>query len=171
MILSTQRLALSKLSHTDADFILHLLNTPTWLRYIGDRNVKTSVDAIRYIEDGPMKSYAARGYGLSKVSLLQTGEPIGLCGLLVRDYLQAPDIGFAFLPEHSGKGYGYEIASATIAHHRRIHQVTTICAITVPDNHASIALLKKLCFIEKKKFNREGEELLLFERYQAQEGY
>lgn len=167
MILSTPRLSLSLLSHTDADFILHLLNTPTWLRYIGDRKVKNSSDAIRYIEDGPMKSYATRGYGLSKVSLLQTGEPIGMCGLLVRDYLTSPDIGFAFLPEHSGKGYGYEIASATIEHHRKHHQISTISAITVPDNHASIALLKKLGFIEKEKFNREGEDLLLFENHQA----
>ena len=165
MILKTSRLTLSKFTHDDADFILQLVNSPDWLRFIGDRNVKNIQDAIRYIEAGPLKSYEAHGFGLSKVSLTSSGAPVGMCGLLSRDYLDFPDIGFAFLPQYFGMGYGYEIASGTIYHYRNAKTITSLCAITVPHNDASIALLKKLDFVQKTTLNREGETLLLFENH------
>ena len=40
-IFETDRLILKPTSEEDAEFIFELLNTPKWLKYIGDRNVKS----------------------------------------------------------------------------------------------------------------------------------
>lgn len=115
-ILETERLSLRQLNYGDAPFILELLNSPGWLKFIGDRNVQTEEDAIHYLQHGPMKSYEMFGFGLSLVELKTDETPIGMCGLLKRDYLEHPDIGYAFLAEFMGYGYAFEIASATLAY-------------------------------------------------------
>ena len=94
----TGRLRLRWLDARDAAFVLELVNDPAWIRYIGDRNVRTLRDAERYIDDGPVDMYARLGFGLYLVELTQTGEPVGLCGLIKRDALEDVDLGFAFLP-------------------------------------------------------------------------
>ena len=108
MRLETERLLLTHLDPADAAFILELLNEPSWLRFIGDKNVHSLDDARRYIENGPMAMYAAKGFGLYRVALKETDTPIGICGLIKRDTLPEPDIGFAFLPRAWGAGYARE---------------------------------------------------------------
>ena len=98
MITQSERLWLEKPSLEDAPFILNLLNSPGWLKYIGDRGVKSIEDAEAYLTNGPMKDFETYGFSLFKVMLKSTAEPIGLCGLLKRSFLDDPDIGFAFLP-------------------------------------------------------------------------
>ena len=114
IVLETDRLTLRQFTIHDTDFIISLLNSPGWLEFIGDRNVKTQEQATDYLLNGPIKSYHENGFGLSLVELKHPQKPIGMCGLLKREYLEHPDIGFAFLPEYSGKGYAYEIAKATM---------------------------------------------------------
>ncbi|WP_128543255.1 GNAT family N-acetyltransferase [Larkinella soli] len=163
--METPRLLLRRLTDADADFILELLNTPSWLRFIGDRGVRNPDDARGYIRNGPQHSYEQHGFGLDLVALKESGTPIGLCGLLKRDYLDHPDIGFAFLPDYAGKGYGYEAASAVIAYARTELGLEKIAAITDPDNTGSIRLLEKLGLRFRKRFFLAGtnEDLLLFE--------
>src|SRR6478736_8102385 len=113
-ILETERLQLRQFEIDDAEFIVELVNTPGWLKFIGDRNIKTTEDAIRYLQNGPMKSYQENGFGLSLVEEKGNRKSIGMCGILKRDSLENPDIGFALLPEFVGKGYAFEIALATV---------------------------------------------------------
>jgi RimJ/RimL family protein N-acetyltransferase len=161
-ILETERLRLRKFDLNDAQFIIELLNSPGWIRYIGDRNVKTEQQAIEYLKNGPLKSYRENGFGLSLVETKE-GRPIGMCGIIKRDTLEHPDIGFAFLPEFTGKGYAYEIASATLSHATDKLKLAKIAAITLPDNTNSIKLLEKIGLNFVKSFaNQNGEELLLF---------
>ncbi len=98
----------------DSQFIFELLNSPTWLKYIGDRDIKNLDDAQNYIINGPIKSYEIHGFGLYKVALKNNDTPIGICGLLKREGLEDNDIGFAFLPEYEEKGYAYESAKAIL---------------------------------------------------------
>ena len=142
--LTTQRLVLRELSPADAAFILELLNEEGFLRYIGDRGVNDLASAERYIVDGPVASYAEHGYGLWRVELRDGGEPIGICGLINRASLEHPDIGFAFLERHGGKGYAYEAAHATMDQALRVLHLPAVLAIVQPYNHASIRLLGKL---------------------------
>ena len=149
-VIETERLVLRRLSTADAEFILELLNDPSFLRFIGDKGVRTLDDARAYVLNGPVQSYETFGFGLYLAALKDTLAPIGICGLLKRDTLPDVDIGFAFLPGYRGKGYASEAARATLVHGKDGHGLTRIVAITNPDNEASIGLLEKLGF----KFER-----------------
>jgi RimJ/RimL family protein N-acetyltransferase len=150
-ILQTERLYLRELELSDAPFIVELLNSPCWLQYIGDRHVRTIEEAEAYLKNGPIKAYAEVGYGLSLVVLKNNDKSIGICGLLKRDYLEHPDIGFAFLPDVMGKGYALEIALA-LKQFAELHwQVQKLSAIVQTDNDRSIKLLKKLGLSFKEK--------------------
>jgi RimJ/RimL family protein N-acetyltransferase len=144
----TPRLSLRLMELRDSAFILDLLNQESFIRQIGDKGVRNLADAADYIRKGPMLSYQRHGYGLFLTALRAAppqGEmPIGICGLLQRDWLAHPDIGFAFLPQYAGKGYATESALAVMAHGRRVHGLDRIVGITAVDNHASIAVLQKI---------------------------
>jgi RimJ/RimL family protein N-acetyltransferase len=164
LILITERLVLRQFTTSDTTFVVELLNSPGWLEFIGDRHVKTDDDAVNYLENGPIKSYALNGYGLFLVELKNTGEPIGMCGIINRDYLEHPDIGFAFLPGYMGKGYAFEIASATMSYATNTLALPKIFAITLPGNKLSIKLLTKLRMrcISQFWLPDNSEQLLLF---------
>jgi [ribosomal protein S5]-alanine N-acetyltransferase len=145
-ILETERLVLRRMSLDDDAFVRALLNEPSFIRYVGDRGVRTLDDARRYIADGPLASYERVGFGLYVVEARVDQAPIGICGLLKRDTLEDPDLGFAFLPRFWSKGYAYESASAVLTYGRTALGIRRILAITSPDNNASIRLLLRLGF-------------------------
>src|SRR6266508_131068 len=163
-ILETARLVLRRLSSDDAEFILELLNQPSFLRYIGDKGVRTTEDAVRYIQTGPVASYERFGFGLYLVELKETGVSIGICGLLKRDSLPDVDVGFAFLPSYWSQGYAFESASAVITYGRDVLGLKRIVAITSLDNSASMRLLEKmgLRFERLIKLSEDEPEVRLF---------
>lgn len=160
-ILETERLRLREFTLEDAPFIIELLNSPGWLEFIGDRNVRTLEQARDYLENGPIKSYRVNGYGLSMVERKEDGAPIGMCGMLNRDVLECPDIGFAFLPAHHLRGYALEIAKAVMDHAKDVLKLPRVAAITVPGNSRSISLLEKLELRYIKSFSFPGSAELL----------
>jgi len=162
--IESERLFLRPLTLEDGEFILELLNTDGFIKYIGDRNVKTIEQAEDYLLNGPLKSYETNGFGLGLVELKTERIPLGMCGLLKRDYLDDPDIGFAFLPQHNGKGYAHEIAKALIDYWIQRPQMKRILAIVLPENSSSIRLLEKLGFRYDKNFISPdtNEELCLY---------
>ena len=162
-ILETERLILRQFELTDAKFIVELVNTPRWIEFIGDRNIRAQEAAITYLQNGPMKSYEENGFGLSMVEL-KDGTPIGMCGILRRDTLESPDLGFSFLPQFMGKGYAFEIADATLNYAKTELNLGPILAITVPTNKKSIRLLEKIGLRFKQIiYNTEkNEELMVF---------
>jgi RimJ/RimL family protein N-acetyltransferase len=128
----------------DAAFIVELVNDPDWLRFIGDRQVRTLADARSYIAGKPTAMYATPGLGLHVVSRSVDPTPLGLCGLIRRDGLDDVDLGFAFLPRFRGHGYAREAAAAVMAHGRDVMGLRRIVAITLPQNLPSIRLLDAL---------------------------
>lgn len=163
-ILETERLLLRQFTTDDAKFIVQLVNSPGWIKFIGDRNIKTDEQANKYLQNGPLKSYELNGFGLCLVELKNEKTPIGMCGIIKRDHLENPDIGFAFLPEFTGKGLAFEIANATMKFAKDKLKLPTIFAITVSDNKTSIKLLEKIGMRFNKRFSfpNENEELMLF---------
>ena len=163
-VLETDRLTLRHLSPDDAEFIIELLNDPSFIRYIGDKQVRSLDDARTYVLNGPIKSYETYGFGLNLVELKSNRIPIGICGILKRDTLPDPDIGFAFLPAYWKQGYAFEAADAVMRHARAAFDVNTILAITTPDNEASGKLLRKigLHFDQMIKLTPESDEVKLF---------
>lgn len=163
VILETDRLLLRELVVQDAAFILVLLNSPGWLQFIGDRNVRSKEEAVNYLKNGPIKSYKENGFGLYLVERKEDQKSIGVCGMIIRVQLEHPDLGFAFLPEYFGKGYAYEIARQTIVHASTNLKIKPIWAIVDPLNIKSQQLLKKLGFLYTKKIYpfEDRKELLL----------
>jgi RimJ/RimL family protein N-acetyltransferase len=148
----------------DAAFMLALLNDEGFLRHVGDRGVRTVEAAAAYIDNGARASYQRYGFGLYLVERRETAEPIGICGLVKRDLLPQPDLGFALLPRFRSAGYAREAAQAVLAHARGALGLTRILAITSLDNAASIALLGTLGFRFEgnTRLTPDGEELRLF---------
>lgn len=149
-ILETERLILRKFVLADAPFILELLNTPTWLQFIGDKGVRNLEDAENYLKNGSLKSYEENGFGFYLVAEKWTQKPIGMCGFIKRQELENVDLGFAFLPDFIGKGFGYEIAQATLHYGKDVLKLGRVIAIVDPQNMASNALLQKLGFVFEK---------------------
>ena len=163
-VLETDRLILRWLSTNDTEFILELLNEPSFLRFIGDKGVRTLEDARGYILNGPVAMYHRLGFGLYLTELKEDGAPIGMCGLIKRDGLEDVDIGFAFLPRFWSKGYAYEAASAVMAYGKDVLGIERIVAITSLDNDASGKLLEKLGmrFERTIRLSENAEEVRLF---------
>lgn len=163
-VLETERLTLRRVSADDGEFILELLNDPSWLRFIGDRGVRTLDAARGYISESLVAMYERLGFGLYLTELKGVGVPAGLCGLIKRDSLEDVDIGFAFLPEFRGAGYAYESALAVMEYGQRAFGLRRIVAITSLDNYDSERLLEKLGFKFERmvKLSGEGAEVRLF---------
>ena len=145
-VLETERLVLRELCTDDAAFILQLVNEPSWLRFIGDKGIKTLEAARNYILKGPVEMYARVGFGLWLVELKEENIPVGICGLIKRESLEDIDIGFAFLPAYWRRGYAFESASAAISYGKKAFGLKKIVAVMAPDNYASDRLLAKLGF-------------------------
>ena len=165
IIAETQRLIISKITLQDAPFFLELMNTPHWLKFIGDRKIKTINDAEKHLRKGILKSYDENGYGFYKLQLKdENNKTIGVSGLIKRKELEYTDIGLGFLPDYEGKGYGYEssVKIMKLAQHK--FNLKKIAAITSPINKNSIKLLEKLGLTFEKRVIpfEDGKELLLF---------
>ncbi|RZN83679.1 MAG: N-acetyltransferase [Winogradskyella sp.] len=166
-VAETKRLILSKITVEDALFILELMNTPGWLKFIGDRNIKTVTEAEDYIKNNQLKCYEKYDFGYYKMQLKSDNlKPIGTAGLLKRDTLEHVDIGFSILPEFHNQGYGFEVSSKLLFMAKNTFNIKTISAITLPINKVSIKLIEKLGFSYKKTINpfEKNENLLLFEK-------
>jgi len=146
LILETPRLRVERFTLDDAEFILRLLNEPSFILNIADKGVRSLDDARAYLSDGPLAHYARHGFGLWRVSEREGGNPVGMCGLIKRDTLEDVDLGYALLPEFTGRGYAGEVARAVVEHARSRHSLGRLLAIVSPGNQRSIRLLEKLGF-------------------------
>ena len=158
VVAETERLRLRRFDASDAAFALELVNEPSWIRFIGKRDVGNLDDARRYLEKGPIAMYARHGFGLWCVALRSTGEAVGMCGLIKRDTLPDVDLGFAFLPRHWGHGYALEAAAATMAYARGTLAMKRVVAILSKDNDRSARLLVKLGFAPEGTITMPGDD-------------
>jgi len=163
-VLETERLVLRRMTDDDADFILSLVNEPSFMRFIGDKGVRNRADAVQYIRTGPVASYERFGFGLYLVELKEGRVPIGMCGLVKRDSLPDVDVGFAFLPAFWSKGYAFEAAVAVKAYGKDVLGISRLVAITNPENESSIKLLEKigLRFERMIRLSEDRSEIKLF---------
>jgi RimJ/RimL family protein N-acetyltransferase len=164
LVIRTDRLQLRELVAADAVFILELVNEPSWLLHIGDKGVHSVEDAERYIALGPQTSYEQHGFGLYLVELTETATSLGICGLLKRETMDYPDLGFAFLPRHWGQGYAIESAVAVLEYAKKELRLERVAAITKVDNASSIRVLENLGMkVERRlRLTEDDDELLLF---------
>jgi len=157
VVAETDRLRIRLLALDDAPFILELLNDPAWLRFIGDRGVRTLDDARDYLRTGPIAMVRELGFGLYLVERRADGAALGICGLLRREWLDAPDLGFAFLPRYRVQGYAFEASRAVLRHGRQTQGLARVLAVTAPDNERAARLLGRLGFRHEAMVEAPGE--------------
>ena len=163
-LIETTRTILRELTANDAEFMLDLLNQPSFIKYIGDRNVRNVEQARDYIETRFIASYKKFGFGLYLVELKQDNTPIGINGFVKRDSLPDADIGFAFLPQYCNQGYAFESSVGVMDYGRNILGLKRVLAITSQDNESSGTLLEKIGLKFESLITQphDTEELKLF---------
>ncbi|MGQ0619291.1 MAG: GNAT family N-acetyltransferase [Panacagrimonas sp.] len=164
IVCESKRLCIRRMTLDDAEFLFRQLNQPSWLQNIGDRGVRNIEDAERYIQSKTFEQYRTLGYGMNLMQLKSTGESIGVCGLVKREALPRPDLGFALLEDHWGKGYALEAAAAVVKHAQSVLGIPQLFAITTQANERSAKVLTKLGFrLENEAYpTPEGEKLRLY---------
>ncbi len=163
VLCETERLTIRQLNLNDTPFIIRLLNDESFIRYIADKNVRTKLDATNYLKNGPLSSYKLYGFGLSLVLLKGTDIAIGICGLLKREELDYPDLGYAFLPAFWGKGYASEAVNTVLKKGVVEHSLRNILAVTLANNQKSKRLLKNAGFTLKETIVLQGSQNDLYE--------
>ena len=160
-IIKTQRLTLREATIEDATFILALLSEPAWHQFIASHSIDSLEKASEYIEEKMLASYREHGFGLWLVESIAESTPVGICGLLQRDTLPHPDLGFALLSQHWGQGFAFEAAAACLAYAQDTLSLQQLLAIAKPLNQRSIALLEKLGFRYESGFSHPGSDEVL----------
>lgn len=158
MLISSNRLHLSEFSLKDASFFFELVNDPDWIKYIGDRNIKTISDSESYLIDKIIPNYKQFGFGFYVVRLKESNLPIGMCGLIKRDWMSYVEIGYAFLNKHRGKGYAIEASIATKKYAKEEIGISKIAALTDVDNEKSGNLLNRLGLEFERLISYPGEQ-------------
>lgn len=162
----TERLLIRPTAVEDAKLIFRILNTPKWLKFVGDRKVYSEEDAAAYIKNKMIPQLLQLGYSNNTIIRKEDEQKIGICGLYKRDGLETVDIGFAYLPEFEGMGYGYEAANRILQAASLDFHISEVCGITVKENIASQRLLEKLGLKHTKMVTLPGDEveLLYYEK-------
>lgn len=163
LITQTKRLTIRHIEDKDASFLLDLYNQPAFLKNIGDRGIH-SIEAAQQFIQTTLQHYEKFGFWLYLLEETSTGKPVGINGLLQRNFLDAPDIGFGIDQAHWRKGYAFESSQAILKHARDLGY-KKLLAITSPTNPNSINLLLKLGFNFSKCDDLEGhgEQVNLYE--------
>ena len=162
----TERLLIRPMQSEDAAFILELLNEPDFIDNIGDKGVRSLEDALGYIQSAGWNNYREHGFGMNTVELVDASTRLGICGLLQRDALDCPDVGFAYLAAFHGKGYATEAGKAMVEVARSEFGLKKVCAFTAITNEASVRVLRKLGLEggEERPLSDGGPEIRYFER-------
>lgn len=159
--INTERLIIAPLSEKDSYFMFELLNTDDWITYIGNRDVHSETEALTYIKNLNQTNKNTTN-SIWTVGLKDTNIAIGIITYIKRDYLKFNDIGFAFLPSFYNKGYAYEATKAVLENLAEQNLEKTVFAITLPENTASIKLLKKLGLNFERIIEQDNEKLHLY---------
>jgi len=157
-LIKNKRIYLREIVKSDASFMYNLMNQHNWLSYIGDKNIKSVSAAAKYIESGPRLSYKNNGYGLYVVVDIGTDQLVGVCGLMKRAYLNAPDLGFAISEDFYRKGYAFEAAQLILKMVNSLVETDVIYAIVKTENAGSRQLLSKLGFCVEAQTGLEAME-------------
>ena len=155
----TPRLTLRWMNLRDASFIRDLLNSPGWIRFVGNRNIDTLEKAEDFLNTIIIPSYEKFGFGFYLLQRKQDNESLGICGLVKREGLDDVDLGYALLPQYEGQGYALEAAQATLEYGFSAHGLERIVAISTPDNKASLSLLNKLGMVYQKKVRLADDDI------------
>jgi RimJ/RimL family protein N-acetyltransferase len=154
-ILLTPRLSLREMTIEDVDDLADLLGDPEVMRYYP--RPKTRAEARSWIEWN-QGLYRERGFGLWIMSLRDTGEFVGDCGLTVQrvDGVEEIEIGYHVRAALQGKGLATEAATACRDLARDAVKIDRLIAIISPANVPSQRVASKLGMSLEKRTTGAG---------------
>ncbi|PZD79246.1 GNAT family N-acetyltransferase [Mesonia sp. K7] len=160
----TERLFLRPTSIEDSQFIFDLLNSPKWIKYIGQRNINSPKEAENYIKVKMIPQLEKMGFSNYTVIRKEDQQKMGTCGLYNRKGIDGVDIGFAFLPDYEKKVYAYEAAFQIKQAAFEDFGLKKLNAITIKENLSSRKLIEKLglTFVQNIRIPGDEEELMLY---------
>lgn len=160
----SERLLIRPTIEEDAELIYQLMNTPKFIKFVGDRKINSIQDAEKYIQIKMLPQLNTLGYSSYSIITKVDGAKIGTCGLYNRDGVDGIDIGFGLLPQYEGLGYAYESAHRILKAAFEEFEIKEIKAITSKANISSQRLLEKLGLemIGTTKLPNEDHEILLY---------
>ncbi|WP_454776118.1 GNAT family N-acetyltransferase [Janthinobacterium tructae] len=166
IVIETPRLRLRTFTPEDAPFYLALINEPSWIANIGDRNIHTVEAARAALEAGPIAQFREHGYCFYIIERRSDGVAIGMCGLIKRATMPGPDIGYALLPAYCGQGLAWEAASSVVRLARDVLCLPAVYGLVSPQNQPSINLINKLG-LRFERFSRQpivGKDINIYRK-------
>lgn len=157
--ITSEKLILQPLSLEDGFFIYKLLNSDGWKKFIGDRNINSIEDAKNYIQK--IQNLPETIYWVAHQK--ENNTPVGVITLMKRANFDFYDLGFAFLPEFSGRGYAFEASNVVLKAIKNETSLENVSAITLPENSKSIELLERLKMTFEKEIIENNETLFLYQ--------
>ncbi|MCX4029710.1 GNAT family N-acetyltransferase [Endozoicomonas sp. SM1973] len=166
-MLKTPRITFNPITAADFDFLFEHLSDEEQTRYLplGKPYPKNKVKA--YLSNR-LSHWQQYGFGTFILSLTETGEPIGYCGLeyvLETDFI---DIRYGLVKPVWGQGLAFEAAFASVTYGFESLQLDEIYGAAVPENKASITVLKKLGMTPSPHFDIYGDAVDSFSVKKAQ---
>lgn len=168
LTLRTERILLRPVTIDDADFVFELVNDVDFIQYIGDKQVRTFADAKAYLKTGPIACYRQHGFGMLGMQSMESGRLMGLCGLLQRQELACPDLGYALLAQYRRQGFIFEAAQAVLLDARKRLGLDCILGLVSAQNHSSIKVLEKLGFTFSHQQNLSVGQSLVYRLFTQQ---
>lgn len=165
--IETERLILRKLIPSDDEAMFLLDSNPNVHRYLGNKPV-TSIEESREYINNILIQYIQNGVGRFAVILKETNEFIGWAGLKfitepVNERLNFYDIGYRFIEDYWGNGYGQEAAKAWLAYGFKQLKIQKICAYADVENKESRKILEKIGLQPISEFDDEGTTCIWLE--------
>jgi len=159
---ATDRLEFRPLGLDDLDDLAALLGDPVVMRYYP--RVRDRAEARDWITWN-QGLYERVGYGLWAVTLRETGEFVGDCGLTPQEVEGVTDVevGYHVRADRQGHGYATEAAAACHDHARDVLGVSRLIAIIHPENVPSQRVAEKIGLrYERDATSSDGDPVRLY---------
>ena len=153
--LPTQRLAFREMTPDDLDDMAALLGDPQVMRYYP--HPKSRREALDWIAWN-QRLYREHGFGLWRLTLRDTGEFVGDCGLTPQevDGAAETEVGYHVRAALQGRGLATEAAAACRDYARDVLGVDRLIAIIDPRNRPSQRVAEKLGLVMERDSDNHG---------------
>lgn len=142
--LETERLRLRLFTLDDVQIMYELNSDPDVIKYAESKPAANLQEARERLEKGPLSDYRKYGYGRFAVELIETGKVIGFSGIKYIPEIDLPEVGYRYLKEYWGMGFGTEAAKACVDFARDDLKINKLVALIMPENRGSANVAEKL---------------------------
>lgn len=141
-VFTTDRLCVRRWRDADLPALLAVYGDAEAMRWVGDGKPLTREACVQWLAV-TRANYEKRGYGMFAVDEKGGPEVIGFCGLVHPGGQATPELKYAYLRSHWGRGLATEAVVGLIRHGAGVHGLRSIIATAAPENLASHRVLLK----------------------------